>query len=271
MVATFPIMAASLMLGQVTDIPPGPAVQPSNKVYVYSNGQLVPYSEGQPGLFGTPPATDPRHPILSRIQGWFGKRNTNINTTSTIETSPPPLLSPSTNSTSSNGAAPTMPPATASPATTNPASQLPAGIPTKVPVDYPRKMPTSLKDATPSSDSRTIPGSEALSPVGLKSLPTPMPVKTPILPANVNRIGRDDKFEWVTGQLETEKGQYVLYYATPETVDPHHGRIVLNPQKVDMHSFHSGDLISVRGHLTTSHANAVYQLTSADLIERAKK
>jgi hypothetical protein len=85
------------------------------------------------------------------------------------------------------------------------------------------------------------------------------------------RIGRDEKFEWVTGQLEMENGRYVLYYATPETVDPHHGKIVLSPAKVDMKTFRTGDLVSARGQLHTGRTGAAYHLTSADLIERPKR
>jgi len=257
MVSTFPLMAASLLLGQTTELPPGPAVQPSGKVYVYKDGQVVPLSDTQrSGLFspstGIVSSSEPRRPILSRIQGWFGKRNNNSGTINTIETPPPPLIAPSPS--------PAMPPATG-----NPAPQVPGAVPG----EYPRKMPITFKEPTSSNEVRTLPISEALSPAAMQTLPTP--IKTPILPANLNRIGRDEKFEWVTGQLEMEKGQYVLYYATPETVDPHHGRVVLNPSKIDLRSFHSGDLISVRGHLATGHASVVYHLTSADLIEHAKR
>jgi hypothetical protein len=234
MVSSLPLMAASLLLGQATDIPPGPAVQPSGKVYVYNNGQLVQYGES--------PRSESRHPILHRIHGWFGKRNNNTipsGTATTIETAPPPLITPNAGAVKDN-VAPPMPPAAA-----------PTG-------DYPRKMPLSFGPPAPII--------ETVSPAAMKSLPTP--AHTPILPGNLNRVGRDEKFEWVTGQLEMEKGQYVLYYATPETVDPHHGRIVLNPMTVDMRRFHSGDLISVHGHLN---ASAVYLLTSADMIEQARK
>jgi hypothetical protein len=233
MVSSLSLMAASLMLGQATDIPPGPAVQPSGKVYVYNNGQLVPYGES--------PRSESRHPILHRIHGWFGKRNNTVPSgpAMTVETAPPPLITPNAGAVKDN-AAPPMPPAT-----------VPTG-------DYPRKMPLSFGPPAPIT--------ETVSPAAMHSLPTP--AKTPISPANLNRVGRDEKFEWVTGQLEMEKGQQVLYYATPETVDPHHGRIVLNPLRVDMRSFHSGDLISVHGHLNP---NGVYLLTNADLIEQARK
>jgi hypothetical protein len=87
-------------------------------------------------------------------------------------------------------------------------------------------------------------------------------------------MGRDEKFEWVTGQLEIENGNYVIYYATPETIDKYNGRIVLSPQKADMSQFRKGDLVSVRGELIQrSSANGmipVYRITHASLIERPK-
>ena len=251
MVSTLPLMAASLLLGQTTEIPTGPAVQPSGKVpYVFNNGQYVPLNGG---TTITPADAPPRRPILSRIQGWFGKRKDTSGAINTIETPPPPLIAPSPS--------PAMPPATGN-----------GGV--QAPSEFPRRMPATFKEPTSSKEARPLPISEPLSPAALQTLPTqalPTPVKTPILPANANRIGRDEKFEWVTGQIEMEKGQYVLYYATPETVDPHHGRLVLNPNKVDLRSFRSGDLISVRGHLSTGRSTPLYQLTSADLIEHAKR
>ncbi len=253
MVSTLSLVAASVLLGQTTDYPVGPAA-PSAKVYVYSNGVLVPYS-GPQGATVTQQPVD-NHPLLTKIQGWFGKRSTPTNTIP-METAPPPTIV--------NSPTPkiiTMP-------TTTPQS-LPAA-PAAVPAaDYPRKMPTSLQSPAAGSEVHVTPNAGTVSPAVLSST-LPVPAKSPILPANANRIGRDEKFAWVTGQLEMEKGQYVLYYATPETVDPYHGRIMLNPQRVDLHMFHSGDLVSMRGQLLTGHGTPVYQLTDANLIEKAKR
>ena len=104
------------------------------------------------------------------------------------------------------------------------------------------------------------------------SLEQPPAIKSPISAQFANRIGRDENFEWITGQLETEGGQFVLYFATPETIEKYHGRIVLQLQKVEMKDLHRGDLVSVRGQLI-EHAGVapVYRLTAASLIERAKQ
>jgi hypothetical protein len=259
MVTTLPVLAASLLLGQTVQAPVTSGAQAESKVYVYNNGVLVPYSDGQRGaLMGQQPTTDSHHPILSKIHNWFSKRSSGTNSPNSInthETPPPPTII--------NSPIPSKGSGNPLPTITTP----PASSPSTPPGDFPRKMPT-IQSSTRSNEGAVANG-DTISPAALKSLPTA--AKTPILPGNANRIGRDEKFEWITGQLEMEKGQFVLYYATPETVDTYHGRIQLSAQKVDMHSFSGGDLISVRGHLHTGAGAAVYQLTSADLIEKAKK
>ena len=98
--------------------------------------------------------------------------------------------------------------------------------------------------------------------------------KNPILPNLVNKIGRDEKFEWITGQIEVENGNFVMYYATPETVDKYNGRIALVPQKADLSQFRHGDLVSVRGQLAQRPSSQgmvpIYRITHASLIERPK-
>ena len=266
MVSTFPLLAASLLLGQTPVYPATSAPPASSKGYFYSDGTLVPSANGQQTTLSGQPIADSHHPILSKIHSWFKRSSTNgstitstsnsAGTTSTIrvnETAPPPI--------SGDMPAPpkiitTPPPPIAVPQATTPG-------------DVPRKMPTSFPGPASGSEVRATPTPDTVTPAALKALPTP--AKSPILPGNAQRIGRDAKFAWVTGQLEMEKGQYVLYYATPETVDPYHGRIMLNPQKLDLRSFHSGDLVSVHGQLHAGHNTPVYQVTSADLIEAVKR
>ena len=141
------------------------------------------------------------------------------------------------------------------------------------PLDFPKKLPSSSQNGS----SKELPPVSALAGKPLQQTTLQLPtsnVKTPILPALANKIGRDDKFEWVTGQLEVETGAYVLYYATPETIDTYKGRIVMVPQQIDMTSFRRGDLVSVRGELmqrqTAQGKMPVYRATDVQLIERAK-
>ena len=99
--------------------------------------------------------------------------------------------------------------------------------------------------------------------------------KSPIRPDLANKIGRDEKFEWITGQFEIESGVFVLYYATPETVDKYNGRIVLQAEKADLKQFRRGDLVSVRGLVTqrqtTQGIVPTYHVSMASLIDRPKQ
>jgi hypothetical protein len=143
--------------------------------------------------------------------------------------------------------------------------------------DFPRRMPNPTSQATTPRETivKEAPApTSSIQQTSLQQAAVPKAAKSPILPKLVDKIGRDDKFEWITGQLEIENGAFVLYYATPETIDPHHGRIVLTPQEVNMKQFQRGDLISVRGQLaqrqTAQGMTATYRLTMASLIERPK-
>lgn len=285
MVSTFTVVAASLLLGQASDIPPASPQQPAPRTYNYSGGVLVPVGDAQKPALAGRDAPDTSRPILTKIRSWFR---------------PGADAPPHTIGGNDSPKATFKPIAPIAPAVETPAAP---------PVDLPRKLPSS-QAFTPKNEVRVIqqqastgkpktveskaaslnvempivdapkvetpkadapktetPKAEVVSSVSLKATPS---APTPILPVNANRIGRDEKFEWVTGQLEIEKGRFVLYYATPETVDTHHGRIQLSPQKIDMTQFRNGDLVSVRGQLRAG-VNPVYQLTGADLIERPKK
>jgi uncharacterized cupin superfamily protein len=284
MVSTFTVVAASLLLGQASDAPPtGP--QPAPRTYTYSGGVLVPVGDAQKPALSGREAPDNSRPILSKIRSWFKSGADAPPHTFGGNDSPKATFKPM---------------APIAPAVEAPAAP-PAELPRKLPsiqaftpknevrviqqqaaTDKPKIVESkteSPKVEMPKADAPNVetpkaeapktetPKTEAVSSVSLKAAPS---AATPILPINANRIGRDEKFAWVTGQLEIEKGRFVLYYATPETVDTHHGRIQLNPQKIDMTQFRTGDLVSVRGQLRAG-ASPVYQLTGADLIERPKR
>jgi uncharacterized cupin superfamily protein len=281
MVSTFTVVAASMMLGQSPDLPPVAGQPPASREYVYSGGVLVPISEAQKAATSGRKPDENSTPIRTWIKSWF-KRG---------DDAPPHII---------GGNAATR---------TNDNANLPPTVFAGPPAEYPRKLfssqsfapknevlviPQKTAPAAPKLEMPTIdvpkfetPKAETPKTVAPKTVaPKNVAPKTevvnkvaykpassassPILPINAERIGRDEKFEWVTGQLEMEKGHFILYYATPETVDMHQGRIQVNPQKVDMRQFRNGDLVSMRGQLSRG-ATPVYQITSADLIERPKR
>jgi hypothetical protein len=253
------LLAASLLLGQTTNAQVIPAQDTSKTVTTYSDSSITPTQAQTQAPTQTPiqaqtPAPAPQRPffswftssdrpVLSRIQSWFGRK----------ESTEPPVQQ-------QYQPAPTYAPV----------------IPTnQSPMDYPKRMPSPSSQISPSKDVNVVvtPGAPGTIQQTSLTMPAAAP-KSPILPQLANKIGCDEKFEWITGQLETENGAYVLYYATPETVDKYHGRIVIQPQKVDMTQFRRGDLVSVRGDLiqiqTPQGARPVYRLSMAHLIERVK-
>jgi hypothetical protein len=90
-----------------------------------------------------------------------------------------------------------------------------------------------------------------------------------ILPKNINRIGHEEDYSWVTGQVGQVNGQWVIHYATPETADKFGGKLVLAGVQ-DMSNFHVGDLISVQGGLMAQNGRVIgaFQVQNISLIER---
>ena len=233
------LLAASMLIGQTSEPPSGPVVQ---RVQV----QQAPFGPVAQAQTPARPIMGwwqrDERPLITKIQTWW-KREPSAIPASNIkdprvirETTAPPITN--------------TPPITTTPS------------------DFPRKMPNPQ-----SQGGKAVPsvGNDAdVQPANMIAMPKN--VKYPIQPLLLQKIGRDEKFEWITGQLEIENGNFVVYYATPETVDKYNGRIVLLPQQVDMNAFKKGDLVSVRGQMaqrqTTQGIMPVYRLTHASLIER---
>lgn len=249
------LLAASLIVGQTSD-PAKSAPAPLSPAIQQTQGQTGPQIvqgpvQQQPSrpILGWFNRED--RPIVSRIQGWWKRDQKDMpasNTKVIRETPPPPITNAPTTTTPINPGAPTT--------------------------DYPRKMPNPQSQGirpgmTPvAKDKKNDVQQTTLSNLA------PANTKSPILPAFVNKIGRDEKFDWVTGQLEIENGNYILYYATPETVDKYNGRIVLLQTKNELATMHKGDLISVRGDIsqrpTTQGIVPIYRINHAAMIERGK-
>jgi hypothetical protein len=250
------VLAAALLLGQTSE---PPSVPPSGGEKSVSPSSVPP----PPSLPANPaPATQPPQrgpiisfftredrPVLSKITSWFRREPS--------ETPPQPMKG----LLQRDPAAPATTPATPTPPPAN---------------DFPRRLPNpSSKATTPTvTVAKQTDAPKEVVQTSVQQTSTAKAVKSPIRAQFANKMGRDEKFEWITGQLEMESGVYVLYYATPETVDQYHGRMVLHPQQVDMKELRRGDLVSVRGQLVqrsvTQGMGPVYRLTSANLIERPK-
>jgi len=229
------LLAASMFLGQTGEPAGGKIVM-----------QPAPQPSSRP-IFGWFSRDD--RPVLSRLTSWFKRDQREM-----------PKDGPFIPASKSGTTPPTMPPVTP-------------------PSDFPRKLPNpktsqGKKSSDPIVVDKSMPEVRDVQQTILNQTVPPKNVKSPILPQLANKIGRDEKFEWITGQLENENGTFVMYYSTPETVDKYHGRIVLVPGQIDLTQFRKGDLVSVRGTLaqrqTIQGMVPIYRLTMASLIERAK-
>lgn len=84
----------------------------------------------------------------------------------------------------------------------------------------------------------------------------------------VDKVGHEEDYSWITGQLGQEGNRWVIYFATAETVDRYNGKLVL-AGSADMNSFKIGDLVSIQGGVIQrggSQGNA-YLIQSINLIE----
>jgi hypothetical protein len=231
------LLAATMLFGQTGDPPTG-----SGQAVVPAAPTVQQTQPMQRPILGWFSRED--RPVLHRIQGWFkrdqpegqpqGKSISPSRGSVIREPEKPRLLDP-----------------------------VPALVP---PMDFPRKMPN------PQSKAPAAP--PEVQPASMQAAARAQSTKGPILAQHAKRVGRDEKFNWITGQIEIENGNYVMYYATPEMIDKYHGRIVLAPQQVDLSQFRRGDLVSVRGQLvqrpTTQGMIPTYRVSVASLIERPK-
>lgn len=146
--------------------------------------------------------------------------------------------------------------------------------------DYYRRMPTS--NSTPIITSEPPVGEKIIQPASmptnnLKPInhqsvePGVAPKKnSPLLPQFANKVGHETDYSWVTGQLQQENGQWVVYYATPDTIEKFGGSMVLQPAG-EIRGAQNGDLVSVHGSVVQSQGGRpVYRATRIDLIERTK-
>jgi hypothetical protein len=90
---------------------------------------------------------------------------------------------------------------------------------------------------------------------------------SPINPKFVNKIGHEDDYSWITGQLDQENGRWLIRYATPETVDRYHGQIFL-AQGANVTQLRPGDLVSATGQLVGQGGSVYYRVATINLIER---
>jgi hypothetical protein len=220
-------------------------------------------------------------PVLSRIRNLFGRgdnptvktETTQPSSGGTVVVQPAPQTTDfyrrlPTNSEPPLGTVPVNAPKRVEPASSKPAQIAPPSEkPLTIEIEPIEFRPAgSVKESisTPKA-SEVIAAAEvvpAVSSVAAASRPNP------ISPRFVNKVGQPGDYSWITGQLEIRGGQYILHYATPETVDRLGGSVVLAVEG-NMNNLRNGDLVSAHGTVVQhSGRTATYRTQSVDLVER---
>ena len=270
------LLTASLLVAQTQS--PAPT-NPGCSCQKKSNTQQVQYIEPAPvemsaprrGLFGlglfdstpTPTKTQTQtvsvsedRPILGGLRKLFGKKDAEPQYR--VE---PPVTSPSTTTprlmqrmpegNSTEGAPQAVPVNNVKIVT--PATYQPAGEPIQT-------IPTTTQSlsipATPVS--ATIP------------TPTSTVASRPsrISPELVGKVGHEQDYSWITGQIRVENGQHVIHFAPPEVVDRYNGSLVLTSATAELRAFRDGEYVSARGQVVQQGSTAVYRLTGIDRLPR---
>jgi hypothetical protein len=289
-VISWTLAAAGLLAGQTGNYSPAPYSQTTAGPVVVAQAPTQAPASG-PGRFlpwrrnaAPAPEAEPQYeedrPLFQRIGDRFGKMF-GRNEEPTIRQTTPNGTGRGTvifdeNRPGSTTAEPPLGAPIVSPKTTAPAQKMPAGpgggsAPVGTPVPGPFKLSNHTSDnegIVPTFKSATVPASS----------PAPVPTaKVPASPAELasrpnrispglaDKVGRDEKFAWITGQLRNENGRWVLWYATPEVIDPYDGHLPIMTES-DMSKFRDGDLVSVHGQVVTQGRTVSYRTQRVDPI-----
>jgi hypothetical protein len=105
-------------------------------------------------------------------------------------------------------------------------------------------------------------------------IPTSIPRSGSALSANdLEKVGHEKDYSWITGRLSRTSGGWVLHYAGPHEVDSHGGSLPLTGHP-ELANYREGDLICVHGTVTSrglTSRRAVYQVHQTSLIERGSR
>lgn len=298
MVISWTLAAAGLLAGQTSNYGPAPYSQTTAGPVVIAQAptqappsgpsRFFPWRRSTPQAAETEPQFEEDRPFFQRIGDRFGKVFGRSEEPAVRQTTPGTpgrgTVIFDENRSFPSGSTTAEPPlgVPSAPKTTAPAQKLPTGpsggsAPVGTPVPGPFKLSNyddgSSDGIVPSFKSATVPASSPAaiptakvpaSPAELASRPNR------ISPALVDKVGRDEKFAWITGQLRNENGRWVLWYATPEVIDPYEGRLPLLTD-ADMSKFRDGDLVSVSGQVVTQGRTAAYRTQRVDPIQPERR
>jgi hypothetical protein len=134
--------------------------------------------------------------------------------------------------------------------------------------------PASQQCAACAAKAATTPPAATRQPPQAQTVSIQVP--TAIQKRYLDKVGHEDNYSWITGQLyyiDADGGRWIVRYATADTEDRYHGNILLPPD-VNMRNFRSGDLVSVQGEILNGGIPSrigdapFYKVNSIDVIER---
>jgi hypothetical protein len=103
--------------------------------------------------------------------------------------------------------------------------------------------------------------------------------KLQIAEKNEDKVGHEDDYGWITGQLffvRADGGRWVLRYGRLDETDRYGGSVVLAPT-VEMRNFREGDVVCVHGQVveegraSRSLGGPLYRVSSITMVERADR
>ncbi len=272
-----------------------PEMMTETRTVAWWNGRSSATTSTETWSSGTQPTSwvDNR-PVLSKIKGWFSKSDngTTTRTESVPTTTSQPLIVqpmptttnefnyrrlPTTNEPPLNTAPakPAVQPKPAAPATppSPPSKGGAGGVPAQItlPPAAPLTIevePIEFRPAGSAKGAAPAVVAPASAPIASFGKPSTSTRPNPISPRFTDKVGQPGDYSWITGQLEIRGGAYLLHYATPETIDQHHGSLVLSADGKLLNNVRSGDLVSVHGSVVQQSGRAVYRVQAIDLIER---
>jgi len=86
----------------------------------------------------------------------------------------------------------------------------------------------------------------------------------------LGKVGNEQDYSRITGQIEIVNGAYMVHYAIPGNTDRFGGRMILNGS-LDLTGFQNGDLVTVHGSVLEGRTISLYRADTIEMVEPATK
>src|SRR5262249_5326137 len=139
---------------------------------------------------------------------------------------------------------------------------------------YPQASPYHTVYSAPIQTGAPVMTSTAAPPM---NAPAPQTLNLQVTKKAEDRIGHEDDYSWVTGQLfyvRVDGGKWVLRYGRLDEVDKYGGSVVRAPT-VEMRNFREGDIVCVYGQVinegraSRALGGPLYRVSSINMVDRS--